>query len=182
MPSGRTHDRITLWGLPWVAILAYLLTRQGELTLLVAGSYLFSGLMFGPDLDIYSVQYRRWGVLRWIWRPYQSVIKHRSFLSHGFLIGTTLRVAYLMVIIALVGIVGSAIAQFIWDVNSNGHRVTLSLRQWLQNQGFQEVLALVIGLELGAMSHTLSDQLGSAYLKFQKKRQGKKRKISRKRK
>ncbi|MGB5594906.1 MAG: DUF2227 family putative metal-binding protein, partial [Crocosphaera sp.] len=30
MPSGRTHDRITLLSLPPLAVLAYLLTRRGE--------------------------------------------------------------------------------------------------------------------------------------------------------
>ncbi|MEC4851759.1 MAG: metal-binding protein, partial [Jaaginema sp. PMC 1079.18] len=96
MPSGKTHDRVTLWSLPWLVGGSFIVTRSGELTLLVAGGYLFSGLMFGPDLDIHSVQYKRWGVFRPLWLPYQKALRHRSKLSHGVLIGTVLRVVYLL--------------------------------------------------------------------------------------
>jgi uncharacterized metal-binding protein len=75
------------------------------MTLLVAGGFMFGGLMFGPDLDIYSRQFQRWGFLRWIWLPYQKSLRHRSFLSHGPIIGTTLRVVYLTTFLALVAIV-----------------------------------------------------------------------------
>ena len=64
MPSGITHDRITLWTLPWIAGIGYGITHNGELTLILAGGFLFSGLMFGPDLDIHSIQYKRWGVFK----------------------------------------------------------------------------------------------------------------------
>lgn len=73
MPSGRTHDRITLWALPFVTGVAFWQTKSGHLTLLITGGFLFGGLMFGPDLDIYSRQYQRWGFLRFIWLPYQKI-------------------------------------------------------------------------------------------------------------
>ncbi len=52
MPSGRTHDRITMYALPFVAGFTLWQTRSSNATLLVAGGFLFGGLMFGPDLDI----------------------------------------------------------------------------------------------------------------------------------
>lgn len=162
MPSGKTHDRITLWSLPWLVGAGYGLTRNGDLSLLLGGSFLFGGLMFGPDLDIYSVQYKRWGILRWIWRPYQKMMSHRSPLSHGPLIGTVLRLIYLALIVGLGGLLSFAIAQ------------GLGIRQWqwqpsMQQQILgvlphysQEAIAIFVGLELGALSHSLSDGLGSA--------------------
>ena len=95
MPSGRIHDRITLWTLPWLATIAFWKTYSGNVTLLIVGGFLFGGLMFGPDLDIYSRHYKRWGWFRWVWLPYQKSLRHRSFLSHGPIIGTTLRLIYL---------------------------------------------------------------------------------------
>lgn len=170
MPSGRTHDRITLWGLPWIVAFSYLLTRQGELTLFVAGAYLFSALMFGPDLDIYSVQYKRWGVLRWIWLPYQRFLSHRSKLSHGFAIGTALRVLYLLVCLFLAAIPAVAIAQLIVGFNWNWqHFISQAIQVIIQDYR-KEAIALAIGLELGAMSHSLGDWLGSTYKKWQKQR------------
>ncbi len=157
MPSGQTHDRITLWALPVIAGCTYLLTqRSGDRTLIVAGAFLFSGLMFGPDLDIYSIQYKRWGYLRWLWIPYQKSLKHRSVLSHGIIIGTTVRLLYLGAWLSIVGIFVVGIAEVWGDVSWNWQ-----LGMELAKKYTYELLALFIGLELGAISHILSDRLGS---------------------
>lgn len=169
MPSGRTHDRITLWGLPWVVTIAFGVTRSGELTLVTALAYLFSGLMFGPDLDIHSVQFKRWGILRWIWLPYQKSLSHRSLLSHGFLIGTTLRVFYFSLILLLTLVVGVAIAQMIWGFTWNWQGFFITGGQQVKQQFWAEAIALFAGLEIGAMSHSLSDWVGSTLKQFQKK-------------
>ena len=172
MPSGRTHDRITLWSVPLVAGIAYFLTQSGKFSLILAGGFLFSGLMFGPDLDIYSVQYKRWGWFRWIWIPYRSAIRHRSQLSHGLLIGTILRLIYISLIILILSGMIAAIAYFFGYVNLQS--VMDSQKQFpIWNPSYtQALLALIIGLELGAMSHSISDWIGSAYKKnkTQKKR------------
>jgi uncharacterized metal-binding protein len=172
MPSGRTHDRITLWTVPLVLGITYFLTQSGKFALILAGSFLFSGLMFGPDLDIYSVQYKRWGWFRWIWIPYRSAIRHRSNLSHGLIIGTILRLLYISLIILILSGMIAVIAYFFGYVNFQS--VINSQKPFpVWNQTYtQALLALIIGLELGAMSHSISDSIGSAYKKnkTQKKR------------
>jgi uncharacterized metal-binding protein len=174
MPSGRTHDRITLWSLPAIAGLTYLLTHQSQLTLIVAGAFLFSGLMYGPDLDIYSVQYKRWGKLRWIWIPYQSSLKHRSWLSHGAIVGTVLRMLYLLVFSFAIAIPTVAIAQLIIGFEWNWQQAVIAAIALVRDRP-QEAIALFIGLELGAMSHSISDWLGSAFKRRQKRKGSKKR-------
>jgi len=178
MPSGRTHDRITLWGLPLITSLAFFHTQSGNLTLIMAGAYLFSGLMFGPDLDLYSRQYQRWGYLRWIWLPYQKVLRHRSIFSHGLLIGTTLRVVYLGLWLAFMGIFVLGVAHLIWGVELTWQQlVTATRRSLLQNTA--EWFYLLLGLELGAMSHSVSDWSSSTYKRLQQNRaKMKKRKVS----
>ena len=172
MPSGRTHDRITLWTVPLISGIAYFLTKSGKFALILTGGFLFSGLMFGPDLDIYSVQYKRWGWFRWIWIPYRSAIRHRSQLSHGFFIGTVLRLLYISLIIVIISGIIAAIAYFFGYMNLQS--VMDSQKQFpIWNPSYtQALLALIIGLELGAMSHSISDWIGSAYKKnkTQKKR------------
>ncbi len=167
MPSGQTHDRITMYALPLVTGVTFWQTHSGNLTLLVAGGFIFGGLMFGPDLDIYSVQFQRWGFLRWIWLPYQKSLRHRSFLSHGPIIGTTLRVVYLTCLLAILAIILLVIAEklgnFALNWQNMGNNVGRSL--WVYSSEF---LALFLGLELGAMSHSLSDWGGSAYKRFKK--------------
>lgn len=167
MPSGRTHDRITMYALPLVAGVTFWQTRSSNATLLVAGGFLFGGLMFGPDLDIYSVQFQRWGFLRWIWLPYQKSLRHRSFLSHGPIIGTILRILYLGCLLAILAIFVLAIAERLGNLSFTwqdlGKTVGRSLVQY-----DTEYIALFLGLEFGAMSHSLSDWGGSAYKRFQK--------------
>jgi len=167
MPSGRTHDRITLYALPFVAGVTFWQTHSSNATLLVAGGFLFGGLMFGPDLDIYSVQYQRWGFLRWIWLPYQKSLRHRSFFSHGPIIGTTLRVFYLGCLLAILAICVLPVAAKLWNITFNWQDLGGTVGRSLTTYNM-EFLALFLGFELGAMSHSLSDWGGSAYKRFQK--------------
>lgn len=161
MPSGKTHDRITLWSLPLVAALTFGHTRNSNLTLLVSGGFLFGGLMFGPDLDTYSRQFQRWGYFRWIWIPYQNGLNHRSFLSHGPLVGTAVRLIYLILWIGFLAIPSLILTQLVaeqWFLGSAFQEMWRSL-----SAHYMEAIALFIGLELGATSHTLSDLLVSTY-------------------
>ncbi|WGV26025.1 metal-binding protein [Halotia branconii] len=167
MPSGRTHDRITLYALPLIAGVTFWQTRSSNVTLLVAGGFLFGGLMFGPDLDIYSVQFQRWGFLRWIWLPYQKSLRHRSFLSHGPIIGTTLRILYLGCLLTTLVILVLVIAQKLWNLSFTWQDLGETIGRSLMNYD-TEYIALFLGLELGAMSHSLSDWGGSAYKRLQK--------------
>ncbi len=167
MPSGRTHDRITLWSLPVVAGLSFGLIRSTHLTLFVSGGFLFSGLMFGPDLDINSRQFQRWGWFRWLWRPYQTSLNHRSFLSHGPLIGTALRVLYLATWLVVIVILALGIERILgleWSILG---LVEVGWRSL--SQQYIEVIALFVGLELGAMSHSVSDWSSSTYKRFKSK-------------
>ncbi|MBN3924509.1 metal-binding protein [Nostoc sp. NMS4] len=183
MPSGRTHDRITMYALPFVAGVTFWQTRSSNATLLVAAGFIFGGLMFGPDLDIYSVQFQRWGFLRWIWLPYQKSLRHRSFLSHGPIIGTILRILYLGCLLAILAIFVLAIAQRLCNLSFTWQDLGVTVgRSLLQYD--TEYIALFLGLELGAMSHSLSDWGGSAYKRVRKQGvrglfSGKKRKVIR---
>ena len=169
MPSGQTHDRITLWSLPVIAGFTFTQTQSGNLTLLVSGGFLFGGLMFGPDLDIYSRQFQRWGWLRFIWIPYQKSLRHRAFLSHGPIIGTALRSLYLVCWIAVLGSLLLFVANCL-GVSTISWQTIAKLVIAFGIQNSTEWLALLIGLELGAMSHSLSDWSGSTYKRLQKGR------------
>jgi uncharacterized metal-binding protein len=162
MSSGRTHDRITLWTLPLVVLLAFWVTLDGWLTVLVCLGFLLGGWVFGPDLDIHSVQYKRWGWLRWIWLPYRGSMRHRSRWSHGPVIGTVVRVVYASLWLALVGLVvvdvlnGMGYTALTWEdlVGGLGAHLRTHWPRWL---------ALLAGLELGSLSHYSADWISSAW-------------------
>lgn len=174
MPSGTTHDRITLWTLPWVSSITYGLTHNGDLTLLLSGGFLFSGLMFGPDLDTRSIQFKRWGLLRVIWTPYQKALRHRSLLSHGPILGTLIRVLYLFLLVAWIAILIVGLAQLFFGFTWNWRDFVENQLHLLSNHRYREATALFIGLELGAISHSISDLIGSSYKKRLKTKQSKK--------
>ncbi len=171
MPAGKIHDRITLGATPAVMAITFIGTGSTRLTLLMAIAFGFSGLMFGPDLDIHSCQYKRWGWLRWIWLPYCRFIPHRSPLSHGFLIGTILRLLYLSSWLILVSVtigIGLILLQKLNLQNIDW----LTLGQWLERYRW-ELVTVFLGLEAGAMAHSLSDWGGSWLKKKLKPRQQK---------
>lgn len=163
MPSGKTHDRITWALLPAVVAGGYVVTQQWQLGGLAGISSLFAGLMFGPDLDIYSVQYKRWGYFRWLWRPYRHLFRHRSFWSHGLLVGTGIRLLYLGLCLSIGLGLPLALATVGWP------SLGILFQQYLVGFGIllqqhpRELVALLVGLEIGAMSHSLSDLLASRY-------------------
>ena len=177
MPSGMTHDRITLWTLPWVSSITYGLTHNGDLTLLLSGGFLFSGLMFGPDLDIHSIQFKRWGWLKVIWKPYQQLMHHRSLFSHGPIIGTCIRVLYLSLFIASIAILAVGLAQLFFGFTWNWRDFVEEQFHLLTYHRYRETAAFFVGLELGAMSHSISDFIGSNYKKRLKKKQQLKTKV-----
>ncbi|MFN7929135.1 MAG: metal-binding protein [Blastocatellia bacterium] len=86
MPSGRTHDLITLALTPPVFAGAQYYAADMTMAAATTVAMVFAGLMFGPDLDLDSKPYRRWGPLRFIWKPYQMALSHRSRLSHGLVL------------------------------------------------------------------------------------------------
>ncbi|MGF1513539.1 MAG: metal-binding protein [Elainellaceae cyanobacterium] len=162
MPSGRTHDRITLWSLPLVAGVSLWATHSSALTLALIGGFLFGGLMLGPDLDTWSIHHRRWGWLRWIWVPYRNSISHRSPLSHGPVIGTTIRVAYLLVVVGL-GVTATLAAanemlNLGWTWAQLRQLISASVARYRPM-----IVALAAGLEAGALGHYTADWALSSY-------------------
>ncbi|MGB3494394.1 MAG: metal-binding protein [Elainellaceae cyanobacterium] len=167
MPSGKTHDRITLWSLPLVAGLTLVRTRSSSLTLVVLAGYLFGALMLGPDLDTRSIHYKRWGVLRWIWIPYRGSLKHRSILSHGPFVGTLLRVIYVLAWGFVLGMGAIAIANDLLQWGWTWNDISTFLVTFIEQNPISWV-ALLIGLELGAFSHYLADWGVSSYKRVRK--------------
>ena len=60
-----------------------------------------SGILFSPDLDMDTHIHKRWGMLYVVWIPYQMVIPHRHFWSHGLVIPPLLRLVYFFWMVVL---------------------------------------------------------------------------------
>lgn len=169
MPSGKTHDAITIALAGPALAIGYIATGSVWLAAIVAFGFLFGGLMFGPDLDTLSKQYSRWSILKLLWFPYRNFFTHRSRWSHGLIFGTLLRVVYfmgiatcaaLLVTYAYTAYAGGELPG-IWDFA----RVWARLRTYSDSiLGVNGAVALFVGMWTGAASHTFTDLAGS-YIK-----------------
>src|SRR5438552_3478073 len=126
MPSARTHDFITIVtgaaGAP-VTLNANLpdLGRANPTNALVlVGAYLISGLLFSPDLDLRSAPYKRWRRLRWLWLPYQKMVRHRSWVSHSLFFGPLFRVLYFALMLCLLTLVVLGLLNLLVPVDPTG--------------------------------------------------------------
>jgi uncharacterized metal-binding protein len=166
MPSGKTHDAITLALAAPAFALTYGVTGDLWLATVVAVGFLFGGLMFGPDLDTPSKQYSRWRFLRVLWFPYRNFFRHRSRWSHGLVFGTLLRVVYFMGIATC----AAFLATYAYTAYAGGKlpaiweftRVWARLREYTDLAlGAYGAAALFIGMWTGAASHTFTDLAGT---------------------
>lgn len=162
MPSGRTHDAITIVLAAPTFALAWGVTRSLALACVATAAMLFGGLMFGPDLDIQSKQYTRWGVFRFIWLPYKVIFRHRSRWSHGILFGTLIRVIYFTGVIALLAAAAVYLRAMLVSGAPPGFEEIVNVWRMMDNVLRQTVGNHVLwitfaGLWWGAASHTLTD-------------------------
>jgi len=138
MPNYKTHDTITYLLLIFLIPISLLYIGINIYSLIFIVSYIFSGLMFNGDLDCKSKPYYRWWIFRFVWIPYQSLFKHRSFFTHGIIIGTLIRLLYILIIPSIFYFY--EIIDFVW----------------LYPKFF---VFLLCGLEIGSISHTVADKI-----------------------
>jgi uncharacterized metal-binding protein len=162
MPDGRTHDSITLVTASFAAPISLGLAFDGNpgRAILLLASYLVSGLLFSDDLDIDSIEYKRWRLLRFLWLPYQKLVPHRSRLSHGLIIGPALRILYFAAVCTLALWLGLLALSRLLPLDAHGvvgDLLSAIARSIIDHpDGWAIALLGFIG---GGLSHTIADWL-----------------------
>lgn len=92
MSSGKTHDRVNSIFITLLVLILFFYNLINDVSILyfVLG-FMIGTFYLGPDLDLRSNLYYRWGALRFIWHPYQNMLSHRSVWSHFPLISDIIR-------------------------------------------------------------------------------------------
>ncbi len=140
MASGRNHDRSILFTTPIVGIIG--VSQSIELGIVAASAHLLAGLYLSPDLDLVSKPYKRWGLLRMVWLPYQKLIPcHRHWLSHGVIVGSVIRLLYLAAWFLPLWFLFPGLQQVNWAIT------------------WEKAIAFFLGVELSALNHLLLDGL-----------------------
>lgn len=108
--DGRQTERLALILLPPI-VAAITITATNQVAFIFAIGYLIGTYWLSPDLDLKgSVRCRVWwrwhrAGLSWVWLLYPGLVGcHRSWLSHAIVIGTAVRLAYLLWLPTLVAI------------------------------------------------------------------------------
>lgn len=161
MPNAPTHDLITLVTAAGADIAYFKLAPHPNTTLAVlfTASYLFAGYACAGDLDLKSKEYRRWGPLRFLWLPYQKLVPHRSWVSHGLIAGGIIRLLYLATVCTLLFWGGLWLfGRYVPHVHANA----MTHAEWQSLFSFahahpQWTLALLTGFILAGTTHTLAD-------------------------
>lgn len=157
MPNGHAHDAVTWFCVTPVAGAAWLAGHDGVGTAIATTSFVFAGLMFSGDLDLPSSQYRRWGRFRWIWKPYQWLVPHRSVISHGLILGPLGRLVYLMVASLVLAALALRLFTGEWAFPWQSVDAARGLARGLSTQQWLWVGYAFAGLWLGGASHSLVD-------------------------
>lgn len=162
MPSGTSHDAITILLSAPVAVGAYAITRDLPTAVVAAIAFIFAGVMFGPDLDTKSKQYSRWGPLRLLWIPYRTVFRHRSRWSHGLIFGTLFRVVYFLGAVTVITFAAYAAYSYIASGLVPSSTTFVRGWEWIgsaagSGSAMEVLLTVLLGMWLGAASHTLTD-------------------------
>jgi uncharacterized metal-binding protein len=113
-----------------------------ELGIIAASAHLLGGLYLSPDLDLKSKPFKRWGVLRVLWLPYQKLIPcHRHWLSHGVIVGSIIRLLYFAALLLPMWFLFPGLQQIDWAIS------------------WGKAIAFLVGVELSALNHLLLDGL-----------------------
>lgn len=159
MASGRTHDWTTLGLLVPVALVCrYLLHWSWPDALALTGGTWAGGLLLSPDLDTKSRPFFRWGLFRFIWLPYQWLARHRSPLSHGWLLAAWLRLIYLSAVLVLVYFGAYLALSHLAGLHGSPAVPRTAVLRFV-NAHLNVLLLLGLGIWLGSLLHILLDFL-----------------------
>lgn len=152
MPNYRVHDAINLTALG-MSFATYSMLANTNVIPSVSGaamigytlSYLAGTFLVTPDLDLHgSKPKKRWGIFRFLWRPYATLVPHRSSFSHGWIIGPLTRLLYL------------ALLTLPLLILTNTVQASRELAQ--QYIGWDALTAIVVGYYLSQWMHLIADR------------------------
>lgn len=167
MPNAPTHDLITIVtaiGLD-AAYCRFAPHPDPMLAALFTGSYLFAGYACAGDLDLDSREYHRWGLLRFIWWPYRVLVPHRSWISHGLLLGGAIRAGYLALATTLLFwfvlwiLSAAGLHMDTVGVTANGWHTLIA---WARLHP-EPVAAVLSGFVLAGTAHSVADIVYSGF-------------------
>ena len=169
MPNRAVHDFLTVASSVVIAPITYSICYSVPevrdwapiVAALLFVAHNVSGILFSPDLDMDTHIHKRWGIFFVVWIPYQMVIPHRHFWSHGLVIPPLLRLAYFFWMVLLgVFLIEQIAAYFGIRVAPLQHTITQGLLH-LVSENPVYAATIAAGFISGAAVHSIADWLVS---------------------
>lgn len=158
MPGGRVHTTATLIGM--VAVPAGMAIAGFPTSGIVPVACGYAASLFvHPDLDLntrLSTKDPKKFIWRLLWYGYSRLIPHRGFWSHFPLIGTALRVIYLWIFVALLGLI-------------------MGFSSIPPQEAYKPFLWFFSGIAMSDIVHTGLDVLSTSYKKWRSRWKRKRR-------
>lgn len=161
MASGPVHRRDSVWAGVAIASagLAHMVTiyhMTGEwpaytvpVVNVVTGA-MFTGRRIHSDWDY--EQYVSW----WI-KPYAQIIPHRSFWSHGPIVGTLIRVVYCISMLFLAGWLALLAYSFVTTEYNAAQLFVMYVYMWIDYAPWPAIFWHSIGLAISDFVHFIAD-------------------------
>jgi len=163
MPSGKTHDLFNEW--LFLSIFISSLFFRVEVTIftgLFIVGYFIGTYYLSPDLDTKSKPFYRWELFRFIWIPYRKMFRHRSFWTHGIVVGDIVRFFYMTIFYLFFVFFFSMIFSFDSSLYLKDNIIFILRYKW-------NVFFFFMGVCTASLAHILADHSVS-YMKGRKKR------------
>lgn len=163
MASGKRHTQIAITSAPLIAATSFYLGYGWRESLVYGALNLAAQTILTPDLDIRCMWSRCWGGLFW---PYQKALSHRSFYSHGPVVGTLGRIFYVAVLawlLSVVGVLGVDVVQM-QPLNFSAAMTWLDgfLGAHCPNLTRTQLMTGFAAMECGSMLHVSADYISTA--------------------
>jgi len=149
MSSGEEHEKaVKILATPLFFLVIFFFNF--EIAVLFIISFIVGGIWLSPDLDTQSKPLKRWGGLKIIWFPYRTLIKHRSILSHFPIIGSLIRITYILGILVSISMTLSVFNINIIEINPE------IILNFIQSHP-DKIIPIGLGVEISAIIHLLQD-------------------------
>jgi len=175
MPSGKTHEKINWVFLLLLNLASFCLGYHFSLiTLFFTIGYVFGTYFLGPDLDTKSRPFYRWKALRFIWIPYRKTFHHRSFWTHGLVVGDLIRIGYLCMLYLLLVYGFAILCNGIFSllpgkIGLDSLYLHHLLIQWM-SEHFSFVFSFIGGIVIASAAHIIADHTVSYWKRKKRKK------------
>jgi uncharacterized metal-binding protein len=167
MPGYKIHTSANLIAL---AGMSYLVSENYTVAPYLIGigatSFALATLFLSPDLDLkHSSPTRNWGLLRFLWRPYQAIFKHRG-LSHNIFFSSATRIGYLICVFASALIAARAWADPSPTAIFTASTLVIEPAKSVISTHGEHLTAVGVGIALSDTCHIITDRFVSSLKKL----------------